>query len=156
MQKISDKMRRYKQDKKKRRQSNANLKIKYNKKTRHQSLPMLQTRHNNRSILNDLPKRPIPLHHKINSEIQLPVASWEVQTTALLPIHRKGHLATANRIRVIGDDGHVIPSTHELFMLARLASNVILKDLHHVLFRVGGLGRGGAVAVCWDVEGLVA
>ncbi|CBF81217.1 uncharacterized protein ANIA_10729 [Aspergillus nidulans FGSC A4] len=38
---ISDKMRRYKQDKKKGRQSNANLEIKYIKKTRHQSLPML-------------------------------------------------------------------------------------------------------------------
>ncbi len=109
------------------------------------SLPMFQFWHNDRPIFDHLPKRPIPLHHEINSKIQLPTSAR--RRTPLLSIHRQGRLISANGIWVVCNNGNVVSSAHKLFIFTRLARHVVLKDLHHVFLCIRGLGRGGAVAI---------
>ena len=118
-------------------------------KSRHHhptSPPKLQTRHNNRPVLTD--PAPIPalaLNHKINGKTQ-PAASH-------------AHIRAAERalhdLRIIRHDGDIIASTHEFLEFAGAGIGFGLEDFEHVFLCVGGLGRGGAVAVGGDVEGFV-
>lgn len=116
-----------------------NLYIHNNRKYNTESLP--QTRHNNRPVLSHIPITPIALHHQVRRKIQFS-AVGQVGVS----VRRRG------RVGVVRDDGDVVAAAHQLAVLALLAVDVCLEDLHHVLLRVSWLGVGGAVAVGGDVE----
>lgn len=102
---------------------------------------MIQTRHNNRSKLNNIPKCPIPLHHKVRRKTQL------TSTRGYMSIRR------INRLRVISHNSDVVPTSHELPVLTSLAVDIRLEDLHHIFLGIAHLA-GGSVAVGGDVERL--
>lgn len=115
---------------------------------RHPSPTILQTRHNNRPILRNAHSpqpRPIRLHHKIHRQTQLPRPR---------SMHIRLSKTPRHNLRIIRNDSHIIPSTHQFPHFPLSAVRLVGEDFHHVFFGIAG-GVGGAVAVLRDVEGFL-
>lgn len=107
---------------------------------------VFQTRHDNRSILDHVRIGTFTLHHKVSRQAEPAIGTLR----HIRPAVGGG----GDNFRVVGDDGNVVPTGHQLAVLTGLARDVGLEDFHHVLFGVGGLGRG-PVAIGGDIKRFV-
>lgn len=87
----------------------------------------------------------ITLHHEIDRQTQLPPSMAGVRLAE----------AASHNLGVIGDNGDVIPPTHELPRLSLSTVGLLRENLHHVLLGIRGR-IVGAVAVLRNVQRLLA